>query len=279
MGYFESVCMILFDPERFPRDSFIPEKERTAIVFVAFGTSDPSGMQVLEGIDRLARERYRDQDVFWAFRSRRVRENLARQGVQAMDLDEVLAALSRCGYRSVVLQNLSVAADAVGGVDFCGFRGEVGPSLLNSSNDVAQVATILSADIDPLVPSVVVVHGSETPSPFEERLLELAECLESRFPRLVLASLHGRPGPKALEKVRPWIRSGLSVQFIPLMIVVGTHMHRDVLSGRPGSWRHFLQGAQYECAPPLGAREAILSIYFDHLDQALVRLKSFTSAV
>ena len=36
---------------------------------------------------------------------------------------------------------------------------------------------------------------------------------------------------------------------------------------------------QYECAPPLGAREAILSIYFDHLDQALVRLKSFTSAV
>jgi len=251
-------------------------QEKTAIVLVAFGTSVATARQVYAHIDAQARKRYPDYELRWAFTSQFIIDKLKKEGIVTHNVGEVVDELRRDGYARIAFQSLHVAPGEeyrrVLQVDMSGLEVAYGDALLTSVADIDAVALALGADIDPLQPTVIVSHGNENYPQFNEQLLALARVLEARYPQLVVASVEGEPGTAPLRRIRALCAGGRRVRFVPLMIVAGDHILNDVMGDDTDSWKSQVQAGAAECRQPLGWNDAVLEIYFRHLDSALASL-------
>ena len=249
---------------------------KPAIVLVAFGTSVPQARQVFAHIDEQARLRYPGYQIRWAFTSKIIMAKLKAQGIVTQSVAEVVADLRASGVASVVFQSLHVVPGeeyrSVQQVDTSGLEVAYGTALISSDSDIAAVIEALRPQIDPAQPTVLVAHGNNRHARFNERILAFAERIEGQFPNLVVASVEGQPGTGPLAKARALCGATGSVRFLPLMIVAGDHIMNDVMGDEPDSWKNLVAAAHSECSASLGWNDAILAIYFDHLDQAMASL-------
>lgn len=249
---------------------------KPAIVLVAFGTSVPRARQVFAHIDEQARLRYPGYQIRWAFTSQFIIAKLKDQGIVTRSVAEVVAELRASGVTSVVFQSLHVVPGeeyrSVQQVDTSGLQVAYGAALLSSDSDIAAVIEALRPQIDPAQPTVLVAHGNNRHPQFNERILDLAERIEGQFPNLVVASVEGQPGTGPLAKARALSGAFGSVRFLPLMVVAGDHIMNDVMGDDADSWKNQVGAAHSECSASLGWNDAILSIYFAHLDRAMASL-------
>ena len=249
---------------------------KPAIVLVAFGTSVPRARQVFDHIDEQARLRYPGYQIRWAFTSKIIMAKLKAQGIVTQSVAEVVAELRASGVTSVVFQSLHVVPGeeyrSVQQVDTSGLQVAYGAALISSDSDIAAVIEALRPQINPAQPTVLVAHGNNRHARFNEWILTLAERIEGQFPNLVVASVEGQPGTEPLAKARALSAASGSVRFLPLMVVAGDHIMNDVMGDEPDSWKSQVAAAHSECSASLGWNDAILAIYFDHLDQAMTSL-------
>ncbi len=252
------------------------ESGKPAIVLVAFGTSVPGARQVFAHIDEQARLRYPGYQIRWAFTSKIIMAKLKAQGIVTQSVAEVVAELRASGVTSVVFQSLHVVPGeeyrSVQQVDTSGLQVAYGAALISSDRDIAAVIEALRPQINPAQPTVLVAHGNNRHARFNEWILALAERIEGQFPNLVVASVEGQPGTEPLAKARALSAASGSVRFLPLMVVAGDHIMNDVMGDEPDSWKNQVAAAHSECSASLGWNDAILAIYFDHLDQAMASL-------
>ncbi len=252
------------------------ESGKPAIVLVAFGTSVPRARQVFAHIDEQAGLRYPGYQIRWAFTSKIIMAKLKAQGIVTQSVAEVVAELRASGVTSVVFQSLHVVPGeeyrSVQQVDTSGLQVAYGAALISSDRDIAAVIKALRPQINPAQPTVLVAHGNNRHARFNEWILTLAERIEGQFPNLVVASVEGQPGTEPLAKARALSAASGSVRFLPLMVVAGDHIMNDVMGDEPDSWKSQVAAAHSECSASLGWNDAILAIYFDHLDQAMASL-------
>ncbi len=249
---------------------------RPAIVLVAFGTSMPRARRVFEYIDRKARERFSGYDISWAFTSTVIRNKLQSQGVVTYSLQEVVDRLRTEGVKMVVFQSLHVAPGqefkAIGNVDTSGMTIAVGDALLASGRDIEAVINAVEKDIIPGAANVLVAHGNDKYPEFNKQLIRFTEQIEKRFPDTWVCSVEGQPGTDSLDKARVCASSSGRGNFIPLMVVAGDHIMNDVMGDENDSWRQVVAAENTSCAEPLGYNNAVLDIYFRHLETALATL-------
>jgi sirohydrochlorin cobaltochelatase len=154
--------------------------------------------------------------------------------------------------------------------DTTGLQVAFGDALLTSDADIDATITALASEIDPRIATVVVAHGNDNHPEFNKQLEVFTSAIEARFPHLVVASVEGTPGTAPLEVIKG--RKPAVVHVVPLMIVAGDHIMNDVLGDEEDSWKNIIQAPQTQCIKSLGWNNAILKIYFDHLDRALASL-------
>lgn len=251
--------------------------EKPAIVLVAFGTSVPTARPVFDYIDAQARKRYAGYDTHWAFTSQFIINKLKKQGIVKQNVAEVIAELRDKGVKSVIFQSLHVVPGqeyrSVLAEDTSGFNVAFGDALMTSSEDIDAVVTAIGKDIDAHQPTVIVAHGNDHHPEFNQQLIALAKVIENKYPNLVVASVEGQPGIDSLETIKPLSAKDGSVKFVPLMIVAGDHIMNDVMGDDEDSWKSIIQAKKSTCSKSLGWNNAILDIYFSHLDKALQQLK------
>ena len=250
--------------------------KKPAIVLVAFGTSVDTARPVFDHIDTQARKRYIEYDIHWAFTSQFIIDKLKRQGIVTQNVAEVVAELRKKGVKSVVFQSLHVVPgqeyNSVLKEDTSGFQVAFGDALMTSDKDIDAVVAASGKNIDAQQPTVVVAHGNDHHPEFNQQLVALTNVIEKKYPNLVVASVEGQPGIGSLEKVKVNSDKQGSVKFVPLMIVAGDHIMNDVMGDEEDSWKSIIQAKKSECAASLGWNNAILKIYFSHLDKALQQL-------
>ncbi len=259
--------------------------EKPAVVLTAFGTSTAAA-DTYRHVETQVRKRFPSLTVRWAYTSQQVRRKVLKErGEELKDLPQVLQELRAAGFSRVAVQSLHV----VPGEEWdemvresrqvAGLRVALGQPLLSSDRDQALVLAALQKSFPAdLRKNAVVLVGHGSPSPRgESAYLAFEKLLRSRYPgqNVFLGTVQNQPaGETALAAVKD---SGAErVVFIPLLLVAGEHINKDILGNEPDSWKNRLltqRPLQVDgLRQGLGYRDDIVAIYLDHLDEALKTL-------
>jgi sirohydrochlorin cobaltochelatase len=243
-----------------------------SIVLVAFGTSVPEARKVFEYIDAAARKRYPGRDIRWAFTSKFIRKKLKARGVVTHSVEEVIADLRARGIGRAVFQSLHVVPGQefheIAEANAAGIKVAVGKALLTTDADIAAVLAALDPEIQPDAANIVAAHGNDRHPEFNQQIIAFAQTMQARK-NVFVCSVEGQPGTGGLQAARKLAEKTGKVNFIPLMIVAGSHIRDDVLGDTEDSWKSKMDAKTTTCTTPLGYNDAILAIYFKHIDEAL----------
>lgn len=252
-----------------------------AIVLAASGTSMPTARKVFDHIDQLARERYPQHEIRWAFTSNAIIRKLRSEGIAAQCPEEVAADLRDAGFRRVAIQSLHIVPgrgfEKLKEACIPRMRVAIGKPLLASDQDmqkvIAATAECEPALRDPQIPVVLAAHGNSRRPEFNRELIQLDALLRAAFPATQVATLKGQPGSDGLAEASRLARKMGRVHFIPFMLVPGDHLMNDVMGDEPGSWKQIVGAASTTCSQSLGYRDQVLQLFFVHLDDCLNELK------
>ena len=266
-----SLSMIVGCPSSANRQSSKP-----TIVLVAFGTSKPEARKVFDYIDARTKERYPDYDVRWAFTSEFIRKNLKNQGIETSSVSEVVAKLKANHCNAAVFQSLHIvpgqAFSEIQKANIKGIQVAVGKALLTTDEDISFVIQAVKGDIAPNSANVFAAHGNNHHPEFNVQLVAFAEAIESQYDNVFACSVEGQLGTDKLKTAKEMSDKTGNVNFIPLMLVAGDHISNDVLGDGGDSWKSIVAAQQTTCAKPLGYNDAVLAVYFRHIDEAMASL-------
>ncbi len=245
----------------------------TAIVLAAFGASLSAVRLTYRSIEASVRAEYPQNEIAWAYLSRRIIASQRKLGVYLPTLSETLSDLHSRGFRSVVVQPLLVAPGEeyrnMKDVAQPGLNLYFGNALLEGEAGVEETLDAIAHHVQPDVPNVLVCHGNRKHREFNLALLELQEAARRRSLNLVVASIEGEPGHAPLDRARAMAQLHGGVVFIPFMMVAGEHITKDVMGETRNSWRNLVGVPRCECRPPLGENLAVHRLFLRRIDAAL----------
>jgi sirohydrochlorin cobaltochelatase len=247
--------------------------EKPTILLVAAGSAQSTTQKTFGHIEERARKRYPGYEVRWAFTSRVIRERLLSQAQPVHSVQEALQLMGQGGTKSVALQSLHIVPGQefaeISKVEEADLTVALGAPLLATAQDIEATIEALSSELCPHWPNVVAAHGNPHDRVHNQQLEAFARRLRTRFPGAITCSLEGQPGTGGLEEARRQARDAGGVHFIPLMLVAGAHVARDILGDEADSWKRLVAAPATTCSRPLGENDAVLDIVFQHLDAAL----------
>jgi sirohydrochlorin cobaltochelatase len=249
---------------------------KPSLVLVAFGTSVPEARKVFEYIDAAAKKRYPEMNIRWAFTSEFIRKKLKATGVETQSVEEVIADLRDSGVTQAVFQSLHVVPGQefheIGQANAAGIKVAVGKALMTTDADIAAVLDALSPEIKPDAANIVAAHGNDHHPEFNQQIIAFAQAIQAGKKNVFVCTVEGQPGTGGLQAARKLAAKTGKANFIPLMIVAGDHIQNDVLGDEKDSWKSLVDAKEATCAKPLGYNDAILAIYFRHIDEAMKEL-------
>ena len=160
-----------------------------------------------------------------------------------------------------------------------GLKVALGKPLLSSRQDQERVLNALAQTFPKDLKDTAVVlmaHGSPSPEG-TDTYLAFNRRLRARYPHqnVFLGTVEGKPTKEeAFEAVKQ--ANPATVVLMPFMFVAGEHVAKDMLGDDPESWKsELLRQKAYHIegiTKGLGYQDGIVTIYLDHLDQALKSL-------
>ena len=255
-----------------------------AIVLAAFGTTT-AAFDTYDHFEQKVKERFPGYEIRWAFTSRKVRQKLAQEkGKDLKDLATTLRELKAAGFNRVAIQSLHIVPGEEWDKkivqvsrEIPGLKVALGKPLLHSPQDQERVLQSLAQTFPQDLKDTAVVlmaHGSPVPDG-EKAYLSFDRLLRSRYRNVFLGAVEHKPSKEeafeAVKKANP-----ASVVLMPFMFVAGEHAAKDMLGDDPESWKsELLKQKAYRIegiTTGLGYQDGIITIYLDHLAQALKSL-------
>jgi len=253
---------------------------KPVILITAFGTSAPEGQKDLENVDRLVTKRYPGYEVRWAFTSDFIRKKLIASGqttlfarkVSNKSQEEVYEDLRKEGKRNVAVTPLLMSAgseysDALT-ADASGLNVEYGYTLLTPPDNIERIADILSLKFGGAdTVTIICGHGNDKMPALNYPYILLDKYLRKKYQRVFLTTLEGPPGTEpAFEAAKKLALP--KVVFIPLLIVAGGHLVRDIMGTKPDSYLNKL-GVEAAADTGLGRDDKVMSIWLESVDWTL----------
>lgn len=259
------------------------KEQKTGILLVAFGTSEPSAQAAFDNIDRKVKAAWPDIPVYWAYTSRIIRHKLAKQGKY---LDSPAMALARMAdeqFTHVAVQSLHT----IGGSEYHDLRRVVGafksmgdfesiilgyPLLATQSSmekTVDALFDMIPADRKKEDAVVFMGHGTHHPSnAFYPALMFQAQ---QRDPLVFIGVVEGYP---EIDEIQSWLaeKKTKTAWLLPFMSVAGDHAKNDMAGDENDSWKSILSGAGIQCHTVLkGTAEydGFVDIWLSHLEDVL----------
>ncbi len=257
---------------------------KQAILLVAFGTSKPEARVAFENIDRLARSRFPQKEIRWAYTSSMIRRKLAKQGEF---LDSPLVALAKLQeekYTHVAVQSLHIAAGAEYhdlAKTVASFRTgpnafqdiALGKPLIVRRSDLDSVVKALLDSLparDPGDAVVMMGHGNST-GRNDMLFLAADAAFREADPAAMLATVEGQPNLTDVTDRLEQVKAKRAL-LVPFMSVAGDHARNDLAGPEEDSWRSVISALGIECIPVLkgmGEYDVVVTVWLDHLQSAL----------
>ncbi len=262
---------------------------KTAILLAAYGSTVPAAQDFLEGLRSRILALQPELECRVACTSRQVLNRNDGADSPWRSVSQSLSDLAGEGFTRVAVQSLHVIPgseyqEVLRAARASRKSGElelvsVGRPLLSSRDDVREVAGALLRTIPPLDPGhgvVVVAHGSAHPGRL--RLEELLTMLEDRGQNLFTVTLESDRWRALPDQIQ---RRGLrKVWLLPLLLAPGRHLQRDILGPEPESLASMLSEREVDSEvlhQGMAAREEVASVWIDHLDAALEKIRAPSS--
>lgn len=261
------------------------KEKKVAILLTAFGTSIPEAQAVFHNVEKMAKERFPDKEIRWAYTSSIIRKKLASQGQILHSPETALAQLMEDGYTHVavlslhfipgeefhgLVTNARLFEQMVGGFD----RVVVARPLLSSYDDFKRVVEAVMAHMPksrkPEDAVLLMGHGSEK-HPADAIYAAVDGEFKKKDPLIFVATVEGHP---SLDDVIPALKKSKvkKVFLMPFMSVAGDHARNDMAGDNPDSWKSILTREGYEVIPVLEGMAGypeIVTIWLDHLEEAM----------
>ncbi|WPJ94631.1 sirohydrochlorin cobaltochelatase [Coraliomargarita algicola] len=258
------------------------------ILLVTFGSSYPEAQVAFERIDAMARKRWPDTPIYWAYTSDFIRKKLLKRGERHDAPIAAMAQMHDAGIREIAVQSLHViagveyeeivsAVDAFQSTNLAFERVTIGRPLLASAEDVYDVADLILAEAaesraeDEAL--VLMGHGSGE-HPADLTYLAAASVFQKRDATAFLATVEGHPTFEDL--LAQLQQAGVQrAALMPFMSVAGDHARNDLAGEEPDSWKSQLEAAGIECSVILrgmGEMPALVDQWLAHLQIALDEL-------
>lgn len=250
------------------------------IVMSAFGTTTDA-MATYAFIDGMIRKKFPDDDIIWAYSSRRITSEMQRTGkASAIHLEEALRQISARGISQVVVQSLHLfpgtefhrlhATIRQSGLDYA-----IGSPLFTSPNDYEKLGRILQPVIDARPGQAILVLGHGTNHPVWTAYYSLEKILRRSFgDRLFVGVVEKSPDSSHLA-AEIATAGYAEVCVIPLFLVTGMHYRRDIAGDGPASWLNRLKnrGLAVTCLDRgLGLLPGVAELIIDHIAEARATL-------
>ena len=252
---------------------------KRALLCVSFGTSVDAARESITAVENALQEEAPGLVFMRAFTSPTIRRILAGRGETVMSLTEALMGLEKLGFREVAVQPTHVLY----GHEYDKLREEIfllqprfdslklGRPLLGDTDDMRQVAALLSEAYPPVEGENLIVfgHGTDHPGNAVYPAIQTAFRLAGREDILV-GTVEGWPD---YETVLAQLKAQQvkKVHLVPMMLVAGEHAVSD-MNGDGDSWRTRLEaeGISVRCTVRgLGVMPGVQALYRDHLKEIL----------
>jgi len=259
------------------------KEQKTGILLVAFGSSEPSAQVSFDTIDARVREAWPDIPVYWAYTSRIIRHKLARQGKHLDSPAMALARMANDQFTHVAVQSLHTIAGSeyhdltkvVGAFKTMGDfdRLILGYPLLADQKSMEKAVAALFE----MIPAgrkqqeAVVFMGHGTHHPANAFYPALMFQAQQRDPLVFIGAVEGYP---EIDVIGSWLkdRQVKTAWLLPFMSVAGDHARNDMAGDQADSWKSILSGAGIHCHTVLkGTAEvdAFVDIWLSHLETVL----------
>ena len=259
------------------------KEQKTGILLVAFGTSEPSAMAAFDNIDRKVKSAYPDIPVYWAYTSRIIRHKLAKQGKTLDSPAVALAHMADQQFTHVAVQSLHTIAGAeyhdlrrvVGAFKSMGdFESIIlGYPLLATQADMEKTVDVLFEMVpaDRKKEDAVVFMGHGTHHPSNAFYAALMFQAQRRDPHVFIGGVEGYP---EIDDIQPWLaeKKIKTAWLLPFMSVAGDHAKNDMAGDEADSWKSILSEAGIQCHTVLkGTAEydGFVDIWLSHLEDVL----------
>ncbi|MCR4766265.1 MAG: sirohydrochlorin cobaltochelatase [Bacteroidaceae bacterium] len=252
------------------------QADKTAILMVHFGTTEPEGRTLsLETVNNDVKAAFPDMEVRQAYASAIIRNIWGKRGERIYSPQEALMQLRADGYEHVYVQSTTLME----GYEMTYLRETIaslrpffkelvaGNPLLYSVEDCKEVLRILSVDAAAKNQSVVLVgHGTTHPSTAVYAMMQtmLQETGQNNW---YVSTIEGYPTQDmTLKKLKQ--DKVKKVELRPLLLTAGDHARNDIAK----EWKELFEQQGFEVSiklQGLGEFKAIRDIYIQHIKNML----------
>lgn len=256
-----------------------------AMLIAAYGTAGLQARASLRAFEDIARNRFPEWSLRWAFTSCLGRQRLALQRQKSDSVHKALLRLSFEGFTHIAIQPLQTIA----GCEHENVREamleamkkrkklrcSLGKPLMHKGQKLESVAQALLSHLpqERLPGENVIFMGHGARHKAGEIYADLARAVSALDRHVHIGTMHSIC---ALDLIIPQLNAGL-VWLLPLLSTVGQHALRDMAGKDPASWRSRIERAGHECRPLLRGMTdspALCEIWLQNLAAAMGQLES-----
>lgn len=241
----------------------VPKKDKAGILLVTFGSTVPETRQVFKNIESRIQQCFPDDQIRWAYSSRKVREKLLAEGLFQ---DSPLVALAKMideRYSHIVVVSLHVIPgeeyhDLVNEVNSLkglksskGTKLAISGPLLSSRSGVEKVSKVVLANLptdrQKNEAVALVGHGSEK-HPSDLIYAAFNFYAQKNDDLVFVTSVDGQPPfDEVVQQLKA--RGVKKTYLVPLMSVAGEHVRTDMCGATEDSLKSQLrrEGISAEC--------------------------------
>ena len=252
---------------------------KTAILLVAYGSSNPAARAELDYFEKLCRSRFPRFPLRWAFSSAILRKRLSNSRQKSDSVEKAIMRLHFENFKSIAIQPLqticgkeheAVIQSAVRAALSINVKCEIGSPLLSGPQAISEAANALLNELPPerLPDEDVIFMGHGAKHAGAKAYQELDIEISARDRRVHVASMSG---PVFLENIMPRLVSP-KVWLVPLLSVIGKHALHDMAGDCPDSWKNRIEQGGHSCVPVLKGMaqwNGICEIWLNNLGKML----------
>jgi sirohydrochlorin cobaltochelatase len=247
------------------------------IILVAFGAMSNSARKVYLQFELDVRSRFPGHRIIWAYTAKSLIARLRQQGKRIQSLSDVYASLRTDGFQSAIVQSLHLTPGCKHGTvvneNSQGLNIAIGKTLLETKEDIQEVASELLKKLTMDKPVMIVAHGNASEDRFNIHLRTLGKIISNNNPNFCFTCLEGAQDMGELQQFKKIVQTAGKVHVCPFLLVNGRHVAFDILGSHINSIKSYLSVDDFVCGEVLGKQKWVRHRFLNNISIAINKLE------
>jgi cobalamin biosynthesis Co2+ chelatase CbiK len=249
------------------------------IVLTAFGTMSKLARDTYSKFELDVRKHFPNHKIIWAYTAASLVVQLRQQGESARTLKEAYTILRINGFHSAIVQSLHLVPGCkhhtIINENTQGLKVIFGTSLLETKNDISEVASEVLTRLLPNQHTMVIAHGNANKNQYNTELESLGKIMSKVNPKLYFTCLETMSrDTDQLISFKDAAQTAESVYIYPMFLVHGSHVDYDILGNHKDSIKSYLAVKNFVCTKVLGEQQWVRDRFLNNISKAIHQMET-----